>query len=124
MKTSLILVSFFVFINIKIRRFVLSTTTDLRYIPSSQRSPVSYATLPTYSLPLHAHAHAGAIKLFCKGADSAIRPRLLPSALANAPPILAAAERDLDAFSRIGLRTLWLAWRAVAEPEYVGEGGR
>lgn len=57
----------------------------------------------------------GKIQLMCKGADS----HVLPRSTASAPGAAASLDRQLQVFSKQGLRTLVYAGRIVPEDEFV-----
>lgn len=52
------------------------------------------------------------IKVFCKGADTIIQPRLIPDATIDP------TFEHLEAYGKIGLRTLLIASRELSESEY------
>ena len=55
------------------------------------------------------------IKLYIKGADNVIKDRLDKI---NPQPFLQKIEFSLDDFSRLGLRTLCIAFRIISKKEY------
>eukprot|EP00750_Incisomonas_marina_P018486 INCI2974.2.p1 GENE.INCI2974.2~~INCI2974.2.p1 ORF type:complete len:2129 (-),score=317.69 INCI2974.2:401-6787(-) len=57
----------------------------------------------------------GQIQLMCKGADS----HVLPRSTSSAPGVAASLDRQLEVFSKQGLRTLVYAGRIVSEDEFV-----
>lgn len=54
----------------------------------------------------------GKIKVFCKGADSILFPRLLPS------PITSGTWNHLEEYAKEGLRTLVIAYKELKDSEY------
>lgn len=55
----------------------------------------------------------GVIKIYCKGADNVILPRV-----SNNNPFRSETFEHLEAFAKDGLRTLVLAYRTISEDEY------
>nr|KAJ3413279.1 hypothetical protein HK105_002124 [Polyrhizophydium stewartii] len=60
----------------------------------------------------------GSIRLYCKGADNIIMPRLATEHPDNSPALLQAAADALTGFSNTGLRTLVVTGRDLDEAEY------
>jgi phospholipid-transporting ATPase len=56
--------------------------------------------------------HDGRIKVFCKGADTIIQPRLVPD------PTIDPTFEHLENYGKIGLRTLLIASRDLTESQY------
>lgn len=54
-------------------------------------------------------------KLYIKGADSVIKARMNPNI---EQPYLKKIEKKLDEFSKMGLRTLLIAWKELSPQQY------
>jgi len=64
------------------------------------------------------HPHTGERKLFCKGADSNMIPRLSRSQSKEEADLLEVTQAHLLEYSKIGLRVLMAATRNLTEDEY------
>ncbi|CAG7832941.1 unnamed protein product [Allacma fusca] len=60
----------------------------------------------------------GSLALFCKGADMMVYDRLSKDSKINSEKMVSGTQGHLDAFSRLGLRTLCLAIKPLQESEY------
>ncbi len=79
-----------------------------------------HACMPTPSSPSPTLPHSpplslGTIRLYCKGADAKVLPRLKPTI---DPALLQNTHRNLHLFATKGLRTLLLGTRVLQEEEY------